>query len=131
MKRLFLSFIFVLFGQGIALGAEFDPECSQEADLSVEYDATRGVRFCAPILDDAGSVLPDDALTRCVVDFNGTEVPVESITPGSKVEVATPSAIAWNGNVRVWCETAAGAGEVVAVAARFPARKPSKPRLVP
>lgn len=62
-----------------------DPECldpSLAAPCDQLYDATGGLKLCAPITDGQGEALSDDEVTHCTVYVSGYGTLTQAATPG-------------------------------------------------
>lgn len=90
-----------------------DVECQvpiKEADPTVLYDATTGIRLCAPTLDDTGEPLEAGELTMCVVTLGGLVYAQSSALPGEYIVFAPPISGAKRRTLAAYCVGVVGQG---------------------
>lgn len=109
-----------------------DPECqgATPADPAAVYDASAGIRLCAPTLDASGDPLLPEEITACRVLLDGVLYAEAPASPGEYLEISPPSGGAKIRALAAYCTGPAGDGALSDVySARVRRGKPGRPVL--
>ena len=89
-----------------------DPACENptEANPTLIYDATSGIRLCSPVLDIMGESLVAGELTNCTVLLDNTPFVTVPMGPGDLVVITAPTTGAKIRKLEAYCSGPGGNG---------------------